>query len=169
MTQTLQDLFKRYRRPGDLLFAAVFFAFSLFLLVNLPFQTTWVARTGLVSQPAFWPAVSIGVMVLFSGLHLLGAILSPRIPGRLAEVVYWVKSAEYAGWFLAYVLILPLLGYLPTTVALCVILTLRLGYRSPRWIVVPVLFGAAVVLVFRGLMGVRIPGGAVYRSYRSKG
>ncbi|RYH02631.1 tripartite tricarboxylate transporter TctB family protein [Salipiger sp. IMCC34102] len=163
MTQTLQDLFKRYRRPGDLLFAMLFFAFSLFLLASLPFQTTWVARTGLVAQPAFWPTVSIAVMVLFGGLHLLGGLLSARIPGRLAEVMYWVKSAEYALWFLAYVLILPVVGYLPTTVALSVILTLRLGYRGPRWIVIAAVFGAAVVLVFKGLLGVRIPGGTLYR------
>lgn len=163
MTQTLQDLFKRYRRPGDLLFAVVFFLFSLFLLVNLPWQTTWVTRTGLVAQPAFWPATSIGVMVLFSGLHLLGALVSVRIPGRLAEVLYWVKSAEYALWFIGYVLILPFIGYLPTTLILCVVLTLRLGYRGWRWVGAAVLFGGAVVFVFKGLLGVHIPGAALYR------
>ena len=38
--KTLQDLFKRYRRPGDLVFALAFMAFSLFLLFTCLLYTS---------------------------------------------------------------------------------------------------------------------------------
>ena len=37
--KTLQELFQRYRRPGDLVFAAAFLIFAAFLLANLGEQT----------------------------------------------------------------------------------------------------------------------------------
>lgn len=160
--KNLQDLFKRYRRPGDLVFAVSFFVLSMFLLVNLPAQTAWVARTSLFAQPAFWPAVAIGVMIVFSALHLLGAVVSERIPGRLAEVLYWARSLEFAIWFMAYVAIVPLLGYLPSTALFCASLSYRMGYRSLRWMGISVLFAAAVVLLFKSFLQVKLPVGLLY-------
>ena len=93
--KTLQDLFKRYRRPGDLVFAVIFMMFALFLLINLDGQTTWVKRTKLVAQPAFWPMVSVWLMALFAALHLLGSVVSPRIP---ATIVFTVLLAIRLGY-----------------------------------------------------------------------
>ncbi|MCX2721093.1 tripartite tricarboxylate transporter TctB family protein [Roseibium salinum] len=160
--KNLQDLFKRYRRPGDLVFAVSFFVLSLFLLVNLPAQTAWVERTSLFAQPAFWPAVAIGVMIVFSALHLLGAVVSERIPGRLAEVLYWARSLEFAIWFMAYVAIVPLLGYLPSTALFCASLAYRMGYRSLRWMGISVLFAVAVALLFKSFLQVKLPVGLLY-------
>ncbi|MFC2967784.1 tripartite tricarboxylate transporter TctB family protein [Acidimangrovimonas pyrenivorans] len=160
--KTLQDLFRRYRRPGDFVIAFLSFAFALFLAANLPFQTTWVARTKPVAQPAFWPAVAIGFMVLFSTLHMIGALVSERIPGRLAEVIQWLKALEYVAWFMAYVMLVPWLGYLPSTLLFTVTLTYRLGYRGWRWSALALLFGVVVVVLFKTLLHVKIPGGAAY-------
>ena len=44
--RTFAELFRRDRRPGDIVFAWVFLAFALWLLLALPSQTTWVKRTG---------------------------------------------------------------------------------------------------------------------------
>lgn len=160
--KTLQDLFRRYRRPGDFVIAFLSFAFAIFLAANLPFQTTWVARTKLFAQPAFWPTVAIAFMVLFSTLHMIGALVSERIPGRLAEVMQWIRAIEYALWFMAYVLLVPILGYLPATLVFTVTLTLRLGYRGWRWMLAAVVFGAAVVILFKTFLHVKIPSGAAY-------
>ena len=160
--KTLQDLFKRYRRPGDFVIAAMSFAFALFLLASLPNQTTWVARTKLFAQPAFWPTVSVGAMVLFSAMHLSGALISDRIPGRREEVLHWIRALEYVAWFMAYVALVPLIGYLLSTILFCVALTARLGYRGWRWLVVAAIFGIAVVLLFKGFLQVKIPAGAIY-------
>jgi hypothetical protein len=160
--KTLQDLFKRYRRPGDLVFALSFFAFSVFLLVNIPGQTTWVDRTILVAQPAFWPVVAVAAMFLFAALHLLGALVSERIPGRLQEVIYWARSLEWAFWFMAYVFLVPWLGYLLGTILFTVVLSFRLGYRELRWALISALFAVAVVVLFKSFLHVKVPAGHIY-------
>lgn len=160
--QTLQDLFQRYRRPGDFFIALLSHLFALFLIASLPFQVTWVENVKIFAQPAFWPSVAIFGMAIFSGLHLLGAILSERLPGRLEEVLVWVRALEYAGWFLAYVAMVPLAGYLFATIAFCVLMTLRLGYRSAGWIFAAVAFAFVVVVLFKGVLQVNIPSGAWY-------
>ena len=51
---------------------------------------------------------------------------------------------------------------LPATMIFAPALTWRLGYRSPRLLWASLAFGVAVVLIFKGVLGVKIPGGAVY-------
>jgi hypothetical protein len=159
---TLQDLFKRYRRPGDLVFASVFLTFSLFLLFSIPWQVAWVSGPGLFEQPAFWPAVAVAMMVLFSGLHLFGAVVSDRIPGRWAEVRIWGRALEFPVWFMAYVVIVPYAGYLLGSILFTCSLAFRLNYRSWRWMLVSALFAIMVVTVFKALLQVRMPAGEIY-------
>lgn len=160
--RTLQDLFKRYRRPGDLFYSCICLAFSLFLAVNLQAETTWASNTKLLAQPAFWPYVAVILMVLFSALHLISSLLSEKLDGRWLEVGFWLKSIEYAGWFMIYVIIVPRLGYLPTTIIFAVVLAYRLGYRGLRYLGSAALFGATVVIIFKSFLQVKVPGGAIY-------
>lgn len=161
--KTFQDLFRRYRRPGDFFIALLSLLFALFLLVNLPTQAPMVNNVGFFSQPAFWPGVAVISMVIFSALHLFGALVSERIPGRMEEVLAWFKATEFAAWFMAYVWIVPIMGYLPATLVFTVLLTLRLGYRGWRWLLAAAGFGLVVVLLFKGFLNVRIPAGEVYQ------
>jgi hypothetical protein len=158
----LQELFKRYRRPGDIVFAWAFLVFALFLLSQLGTQAPWKSGGKTFTQPAFWPWVSIICMAAFAALHLLSFALSPRIAGRWAEVWAWLRSVEYAGWFMAYVFIVPQAGYLGTTVIFAVLLALRAGYRDMRTFGAMALTGVAIVVLFKSLLQVKIPGGAVY-------
>lgn len=160
--KSLQELFKRYRRPGDMVFAVAFFVFAVFLLSQIGTQAPWRGTQQIFSQPAFWPTVSLALMSVFAGLHLLSSLISPRIPGRWAEVWQWVRALEYAGWFLVYVWVVPILGYLPTTILAAVLLALRVGYRKPSQLLSLALLGVVIVIAFRGLLQVRIPAGAVY-------
>lgn len=160
--KTLQDLFKRYRRPGDLVFAIFFLAFALFLLANLDGQTEWVKRTKVVAQPAFWPTVAVIFMAGFAVLHLVGSLVSPRIEGRWNEVKFWLRSIEYAVWFMVYVALVPLLGYLPSSVIFPAALAFRLGYRMPRQMLAAAATGVVIVVLFKSLLQVKVPGGAVY-------
>ncbi len=162
--KTLQDLFKRYRRPGDLVFAVLFLLFALFLLINLDGQTTWVNRTKLAAQPAFWPTVSVWLMTIFAALHLFGSVVSPRIEGRWTEVIFWLRSLEYVGWFLIYVLLAPIGGYLLSTVAFATLLAFRLGYRTPKTLAAAAASGFVIVLVFKTFLQVKVPGGQIYES-----
>ena len=160
--KTLQELFQRYRRPGDIVFATVFFLISVVLLSQIDSQSPWRGSRKIFSQPAFWPTVSLSLMTVFAGLHLLSSALSPRITGRWAEVWTWVRAGEFAAWFLAYVYTVPQLGYLPTTVLTAVILGVRMGYRSLRHLGALALVGAVIVVIFRGFLQVRIPAGQAY-------
>lgn len=160
--KVFQDLFKRYRRPGDIVFATIFLLFSVFLVSQIGEQTVWKKGTKLFAQPAFWPTVSLVSMSVFAVFHLLGSVVSPRIEGRWQEVGLWVRSLEFVAWFLVYVLLVPRIGYLLATVLFCVILAFRLGYRSPKWVGISAMSGLTIVLVFKTFLQVKVPGGQIY-------
>lgn len=156
------QLFRRERRCGDLVFAVLFLVLSVFLLSQLGNQTQWVTNSKLVAQPAFWPAVSLSGMTLFALLHFLGSVLSPRIPGRLQEVSFWLRSVEYALWFLLYVWLVPVIGYLLATLLFMPVLAFRAGYRDKKLLLIAAAIGLLIVVVFKSLLAVKIPGGAIY-------
>lgn len=158
----LTAAFRRQRRPGDFFFACLFLAFALFLLVNVGGQSAWKAGGKTVAQARFWPAISLGGMVLFAGLHLIGSAVSPREFGRWREVGRWVLSMEFAVWFIAYAALVPFIGYLPSTLLVSVILVVRSGYREPSLLVTTVVLSVLIVGVFRGLLQVKLPSGAIY-------
>lgn len=162
--KTLQSLFKRYRRPGDIVFAWFALIVSFFLLSQLADQTQWRNGGKLFAQPRFWPAVSLGAMSLFAALHLLGSALSERINGRWQEVWLWLSSIEYAGWFIAYALVVPYAGYLPTTVVMAVALALRVGYRSASTIIAAAGAAGIIVVLFKSTLKVNLPSGLIYES-----
>lgn len=161
-TRPILTALSRQRRRGDLVFAIVFLAFSLFLLANLGSQTVWKSSGKLVAQPRFWPAVSLGGMTLFALLHVLGSVSSPREQGRWREVLRWLRSLEFAGWFIAYAALVPIIGYLPSTLLVSVLLVLRCGYGDGRLILTTVGLGFAIVVIFRGVLQVKLPAGAIY-------
>lgn len=159
---TLQSLFRRYRRAGDIVFAWLMLALSIFLLSQLFDQTTYRAGGKLFAQPRFWPAVSLTGMVVFAIFHLLGSALSQRIEGRWQEVLLWLSAFEYAAWFIAYAALVPLAGYLPTTLVFALLLTWRVGYRTPLMLC-SAAFGAVIIVVlFKTLLKVNLPAGQLY-------
>ena len=164
IAKTLQDMFKRYRRPGDIVFAAAFLAFALFLYLNIDTQTQVAKSAKWFAQPALWPTIAVSGMALFAAPHFLSSVLSPRIPGRWTEVTFWLRSLEYVLYFLIYVATVPWLGYLPSTVLFAVFLALRTGFHSPKALGISVVFGIAVAVLFRGFLQVKIPAGAVYQN-----
>ena len=156
------QVFLRERRPGDLVFAVLFLLLAIFLLTQLGDQTKWVKRTKFFAQPAFWPTVSLIGMALFAALHYLGSVLSPKMPGRKAEVLLWLRSLEFALWFLAYVWITPKIGYLGATLIFALLLTWRVGYRDRRMFAAAAAMAVTVVVVFKAFLQVKIPAGQVY-------
>ena len=161
-SRTLQSLFQRYRRPGDLVFAWVFLVLSAFLLSQIGEQTSYKSSGKLFAQPRFWPAVSLGLMTLFAALHLLGSALSERIEGRWQEVLLWVSALEFAGWFVIYATVVPYAGYLPSTLCIAVLLCLRVGYRSRTALLSAAVSALVIVLLFKAFLKVKLPAGQVY-------
>lgn len=147
---------------GQLLFALVFLLAALLLLSQLGMETRWMKKTKLVAQPRFWPAVGVGGMVLFSALHLARLPVKRFHTADFVEWKVWFLAIEWVLWFLAYVWLVPFAGYLPVTMVFVPLMAWRLGYRSARMMAISVGFAVAVVVLFKTLLQVRIPGGAVY-------
>ena len=160
--RTLQDLFRRYRRPGDLVFGLFFLAFAVFIVYSLPTEAKLSGRGSLFAKPAFYVHFAAYAMLAFAALHVLSSLASQALDGRWREVWLWLRSIEYAVWFLAYVVIAPYLGYLLATVVFTVSLALRLGYRSRQAVGWTVLFSVCVVVVFKSFLQVKVPGGQLY-------
>lgn len=149
-------------RRGQLVFALAFVAIAVLLLSQITSQTRWVEKTKFVAQPRFWPAVALGGMILMGGLHLY--LLPWRRVSRqdMGEVRNWGRVLEYALWFMGYVLAVPVLGYLPVTLAFVPALSWRMGYRGSLMMGLSLGFALLTVVLFKGLLGVKIPGGAIY-------
>jgi len=162
--KTMQSLFKRYRRPGDIVFAWLVLIVSLFLLSQIFDQTVYKSGGKLFTQPRFWPAVSLLGMAGFATFHLIGSYCSQRTEGRWQEVLIWASSLEYAAWFIAYAVSVPLLGYLPSTVIFAVLLTLRAGYQSRAALLSAIISSMIIVLLFKTFLQVKIPSGKLYEN-----
>ncbi|MEP2781144.1 MAG: tripartite tricarboxylate transporter TctB family protein [Pseudoruegeria sp.] len=160
--KTLQNLFKRYRRPGDIVFAWIVFLLAAFLVLQISDQTTWRPGTKLFAQPRFWPAVSLTTMTIFAAFHLLGSALSERIQGRWQEVWLWISALEYAAWFIAYAALIPYTGYLLTTVVFAVALAFRAGYRRSLMLIAAGGSAVFIVLLFKTTLQVNLPSGLIY-------
>lgn len=156
------DFQVRTRTAGQVIFVTTCLALCVLLLLSIRGQTVWVADNTLAAQPRFWPAVALLVMVGGFGFHL--SRMRRRRPNRADwdEVRIWLKPLEFMGWFMAFVFTVPIVGFLPMSVLFAVGLTWRLGYRSRDKLLLAALFGVAVVVVFKGLLGVKIPGAALY-------
>ncbi|MEM1162883.1 MAG: tripartite tricarboxylate transporter TctB family protein [Pseudomonadota bacterium] len=152
-------------RPGNVIFAALFFLAAIFLLSQLGEQTKFSAKTiwskKTFAQPAFWPAVGVGGMALFGLMNLVQSWLR-RTRGEGVEAAFWLRPFEYLAWFMGYVFTVPVIGYLPATLIFAVALGWRAGYRTRRMLGLAALTGAGIVLVFKTALSVKIPGGAVY-------
>ena len=147
---------------GAFTFALLFFALVLFLLLNIDEQTRWVSGKALTSQPRFWPAVTLGLTTFFSAVYLLTTIVGREKFDGGREWLHWFRAVEFVIWFAAYSALVPILGYLVATVLVCVSLTWRLGYRSSNYLKAALVSGISIVLFFRVLLGIHIPGGALY-------
>ena len=144
---------------GGLAFALAFVAFSLFLLSQLGAETRPSPGSQLFTRPSFWPAVGVSGMASFGVLHLIAERRNRR--GGAKEVLVWLRAFEFLLWFMAYVWIVPWIGYLAATLAFAAALAARAGYRAARPIACAVMLGFCVVLVFKTFLSVKIPGVAV--------
>ncbi|MCB1355007.1 MAG: tripartite tricarboxylate transporter TctB family protein [Maritimibacter sp.] len=158
------DTGESFRGPkrGQLPFAGGFLLISALLAALLWDQTVWKAGTDLFSQARFWPAIGVFGMVGFTALHLWHLPRRKFVPADRAEARNWLQVFEYVAWFLAYVWLVPLIGYLPVTLAFAAALSWRMGYRSRKMLWISVAFGLAVVILFKMFLQVKIPGAALY-------
>ncbi len=149
-------------RRGQLPFALALCAAALLLLASFPSQTAPAPDADLVARPGFWPGVAVLTMAVCSAIYALRWRRRRITREDRAELFLWLRACEYVGWFLVYVLLVPVIGYLVATVIFLPALTWRLGYRSRKILWISGALGVAIVLLFKTMLSVRIPGGAIY-------
>ena len=155
---------RRFKGPirGQLIFALLFLSLSILLLSQLGDQTKWIKKAKFAAQPRLWPMIALTGMVFFTGLHLW------RLPRRevlqvdLQEAKRWLHVIEYCVWFIAYVWVVPNLGYLISTVIFLPALAYRAGYRNQKMIIYAAGIGFCIVVIFKSFLEVKIPGGVIY-------
>jgi hypothetical protein len=106
--------------------------------------------------------IALAGMVFFTGLHLW------RLPRRrilhvdLQEAKRWLQVIEYCLWFIAYVWVVPNLGYLISTLIFLPALVYRAGYQNKKMMTYAACIGFSIVVIFKSFLEVKIPGGAIY-------
>lgn len=157
------DIQAKTRSAGQVVFVFAALAMVILLLLLITRQTVWVEDAkNLPAQPRFWPAVAL---ILMSGAFAQHAWrMRRRRPNAQdwAEARRWLEPLEYVGWFMVYVFAVPIVGFLPMSLLFACALTWRLGYRSRGALIVAAVFALATVILFKGLLGVKIPGATLY-------
>jgi hypothetical protein len=165
------ELLDSRRQSGDAAFAMISLLVSLFLLSQIGQQTKWVEGVALLKQPRFWPALCLGGFFVCSLGYLIQSLrdlggdqLSTSNQKLLPwdELFAWIRAIEFAFYFLIYVYMVPFIGHLPATLIFCPLLTLRAGYRDLKIIGWSLFAGFLIVLIFKSILGVKLPAGAVY-------
>lgn len=149
----------------------IFAAISLTLLALLP----WATRHGQASggwwtRPALAPGVALGVLAVANVITLWREIAALRAdppgPGERAAArdcfVAWLRPLEFLAYYAVYVWAIQHIGYFPATLLFMLGLLLRVGLRSPGWLLAGALGAVALLLVFRIGLGVWMPAPDLY-------
>lgn len=157
------ELQAKTRSTGQVVFVVGALVFSVVLLSQITSQTVWIENSkSFAAQPRFWPGVALALMVMGFGLQLWW--LRRRRPNAQdwVEARRWLEPLEYVLWFMGYVFAVPVIGFLPMSVIFACGLTWRLGYRGGIYQGIAASFAIATVILFKGLLGVKIPGALIY-------
>jgi hypothetical protein len=149
-------------QSGQLIFAVAFLVFALFLASQLRVEVQWFPKTKMFAQPAFWPTLSILGMVVFGLFHVRSNFRRDDWRREWAEVSIWARSLEFVVWFMVYVHMVPVIGYLLSSLIFAPLLAYRMGYRSRFMLGAAMVTALSVVVVFKSLLSVKIPGGMIY-------
>lgn len=116
-------------------------------------KQSWVAP--MLCLMVFVPAALINLRASWRERAWRKRFLLPTSPAF--ELTKYAAALEYVAYFIGYTLVVPVLGYLVSTLILGTYLTWRLGYRSARWMGIGVASSLAVVVVFRTFLQIKTP------------
>lgn len=141
------------------------FFVAIFLASQLGIQAKFFDNMPIEKQPGLWSAIGIIGMLIFGFFQIIQFWFHRnglQAPGFVSEALIWLRAGEFVLWFMVYVYLVPVVGYLPTTLGFLMLMTWRLGYRRPLYYGFAALSGLLIVLVFKSFLQVKIPGGALY-------
>lgn len=162
-----EEIFEHEHFPGDTFFALFFVVVSVFLLSQIGEQTKWVEGVEIMMQPRMWPLISLLGMLIFGLGNLFYSYKALKQQSKHTlfesrELINWLKPIEYACYFLIYVYLVPVLGYLLASILFFIFLCLRTGYWQPKMLLIGIVISVLIVLLFKTFLQVKIPGGQIY-------
>ena len=165
------DLFKFQRGRADLLLSALILGMALLMLLTFFDQSGWADRDlpqkrlgKVLKQPWIGPVIALLILVPAAlgnlGLSLRRALLDRRKhrPNKTRyEVVQWLRAIEFIVYFIIYTRSIEIVGYLIATVIFAMLMVVRLGYRSWRWVGIAAGVSFLSVVFFRTLLQIKTP------------
>ena len=165
------DLFKFQRGRADLLFSVLILGVALLLALTFFDQSGWADRDlpqkrlgKVLKQPWIGPVIALLILVPAAlgnlGLSLRRALLDRRKhrPNKTRyEVVQWLRAIEFIVYFIIYTRSIEIVGYLIATVIFAILMVVRLGYRSWRWVGIAAGVSFLSVVFFRTLLQIKTP------------
>ncbi|MEW6672722.1 MAG: tripartite tricarboxylate transporter TctB family protein [Thermodesulfobacteriota bacterium] len=150
---------------GELIFSILIFLASLVLYwVTGSFGGRTVLQ-GAQMGPAFWPRFILGALILLSGIVSVGTIrkiIKDKAWGESLMTMDAGKLRFFAavGLGVAYLTLLPIVGFIAITPFFMIAFMLLLGEKSKGWIIgVSVAMTAVIVVMFTKAMYVPLPRG----------
>ena len=124
-----------------------------------------VARFGkILKQPWVAPMLCLLLFVPAAFFNLYSARFVHRWRERFQlptsmnyELEQWARALEFVAYFIAYTLVVPVMGYLVSTIVFGFFLTWRLGYQTRRWMGISLLASLGIVVVFRTFLQIKTP------------
>lgn len=163
-THDLSELTHLPHHRAEIVFALTSFLVAVVLAALWSSETTWIDGQPWSRQPGLWPLIAVVGMLLFGAGELIACLVRNlrRGGGNVAEeLALWARAGEYVIWFMGYVMATPWIGYLPATMIFTTALAWRLGYRG-RIVALSPVVALGIVVLFKTVLSVRIPGGEVY-------
>ena len=156
--------------PGRTVVALFFFVFGAGGLALMPYQTgTSPGDEGWFTQPWLMPLLTLGLLTAVSLLFVVklwreGEFSRAKTSGAAlaGEAWVWLRSAEFFGWYVAYIVLLGLIGYGLSTFLFVACLGLRVGLRQPKWLLAALGATLAMVLLFRLGLEIWVPPADLY-------
>ena len=167
----VSELFNFSRGRADLAFSVLFLLVSLFLAVSFFGESGWADRDlpqkrlgKVLKQPWVGPLIALVILVPAAlanlALSLRRALLDRRKHkpnNTVYEVVQWVRALEFIAYFIVYTRSIEIIGYLFATMIFAVLMVLRLGYRTWRWVGIAAGVSFLSVLFFRTMLQIKTP------------
>jgi putative tricarboxylic transport membrane protein len=148
-----------HRRPGELVFALLIVVFSVVAL----WQSYSISGFSGKTTPGVFPMIASGVMVISGVVVLMSATQLPAppegAPGFLAEILT-LRHMVVIGLVLAYVLLMPLIGFVASSAVFLFCSFQFLWRKNP--LLMLALTGVTLVIiyvVFREVFQVVLPQG----------
>ena len=145
------------RNKKDCVFGVCIFLGAVFFY----YQTYFFQKVQSFSiGPAAFPRLVLGGLILLSAVMIVQSLgFGAKAPEqekseKPAAAEGWdlksfITQASFIGLIIVYILLLPVLGYIPATVLFLFVAMMMLGKRSPRRAVIYAIVSAGVTLVMK--------------------